>query len=556
MRSRVRAAAAGLLLGILAVVTGPAGPAAAHAALLSTDPPAGTTLESAPAEVVLTFSEPVRAVVERIRAIAPDGTRADSGTPTVRGSALHVPLKSKGQRGTYVVSYRVISADSHPIAGGLVFSVGAPSANAARVSSGQPATSMAMRTGVAAARFVGYAGLILLAGPVIFLLLLWPRRLATSGPARMALAGGALLFVGTLAELALQVPYQSGGDFSAEAARQVFSSPYGWAHLVRLAALGALLVFLRDVVEGRAGRVDRTLLGLLGVLGLATWPISGHPSASRLAAVSVVADAAHLAAMATWMGGLIVLATFLLRQGSSRELRAILPTWSRWALLAVITITASGAINALIEIDSFQGLFHTLYGQLILAKIVLLAVIVVVAAQARRWVARTYSTGRPGSSAIVDEDDERAVGKRLRRGVLIELGVAVAVVAIASVLVQSTPARNATAGADTSGPYSVTLTNALYQLQVDIEPLATGLNTLHLYAYTPTGAPIKVLEWHATAALPAQGIEPVDIPLVVLTDNHVSGQVAMLNAGAWTLRFTLRTSELDQASVSQQVPVH
>jgi copper transport protein len=129
------------------------------------------------------------------------------------------------------------------------------------------------------------------------------------------------------------------------------------------------------------------------------------------------------------------------------------------------------------------------------------------------------------------------------------------VVAVASVLVQSTPARNATAGAGTSGPYSVTLTSSLYQLQFDVEPLTTGLNTLHLYAYTPDGGPIKVLEWHATAALPSQGIEPVDIPLVVLTDNHVSGQIAMPSAGSWTLRFTLRTSELDQASVTQQVPV-
>jgi copper transport protein len=143
---------------------------------------------------------------------------------------------------------------------------------------------------------------------------------------------------------------------------------------------------------------------------------------------------------------------------------------------------------------------------------------------------------------------------RLRRSVLTELCLAVAVVAVASVLVQSTPGRDATA-APSSGPYSVTLTNKLYQLQFDMEPLQTGANTMHLYAYTPDGAPIKVLEWHATAALPSRGIEAVDIPLVTITDNHVSGQALLPEAGTWQLRFTLRTTDVDQATVTQQVPV-
>jgi len=58
-RTRAAAALAGLIFGLLAVVASPAGPASAHAALLQTQPEAGSVLAEAPSEVVLTFSEPI-----------------------------------------------------------------------------------------------------------------------------------------------------------------------------------------------------------------------------------------------------------------------------------------------------------------------------------------------------------------------------------------------------------------------------------------------------------------------------------------------------------------
>ncbi|HLL66640.1 MAG TPA: copper resistance protein CopC [Micromonosporaceae bacterium] len=565
MARRVRTAATGLLLGVLAALAVPSGPAAAHAAFLTSDPPAGTVLDAAPGEVVLTFSEPVRAVTDRIRVIAPDGTRADRGAAVVRGAKLHIPLRAAAARGSYVVSYRVISADSHPVSGGLVFSVGSPSANAAEPGDPEPTTSLLMRTGVAVARFAGYAGLIGLTGPVLFLLLLWPRRLPTTGPARLAFVGAGVLAAATLIELCLQVPYSSGGGFSVEAAQQVLNSPYGTGHLIRLAVLAALFLILRPVVRGQERRADRVMLGLLAVIGAITWPIAGHPSASRAPWISVLADAVHLAAVAVWLGGLVVLVGFLLRRASVRELRAILPVWSRWALVAVGTILVTGTVSALIEIESVRSLRETLYGQLVLAKIGLFAVIVGLAAWVRRGVNRSYvgsddesdPTGSAtGSAAQTTETaaTDPIARTRLRRGVLTELGVAVVVVAVAAVLVQSVPSNPATAGTS-QGPYSVTVTSKLYQLQVEVDPLATGANTVHLYAYAPNGAPIKVLEWRASAALPEQDLEPVSIPLVVITDNHASGQATLPTAGTWELRFTLRTTDVDQATVIQRVTV-
>ena len=125
-RRRALAGAAGLLLGLFGVLLA-ATPASAHAALVATDPGNGTIVPDAPNKVTLTFSESVQLVNGKIQVLGPDNSRADQGEPTVNGATVTIPLRSGGGRGTYLVSYRVISADSHPIGGSITYSVGAAS---------------------------------------------------------------------------------------------------------------------------------------------------------------------------------------------------------------------------------------------------------------------------------------------------------------------------------------------------------------------------------------------------------------------------------------------
>src|SRR5262249_16654663 len=149
---------------------------------------AGSLVNALPAEVTLTFSEPVRAVAERIRVVAPDGSRVDRGTPAVRDTVLAIPLTPGTARGTYLISYRVISADSHPVAGGVTFSVGAPSAVPSAGSNEQTQVSGGLKVAMGVARWLGYVGVLLLGGPLLFLLGLWPSRLPRRVPARIVLA--------------------------------------------------------------------------------------------------------------------------------------------------------------------------------------------------------------------------------------------------------------------------------------------------------------------------------------------------------------------------------
>jgi copper transport protein len=551
---RLLAALAGALLGIFALFALPAGPAAAHAALIRTVPVQGSVVQQAPGEIVITFSEVVTPVRDKIKVIGPDGNRVDRGSPKVTGDDLHIPLRSDGDRGTYVVGYRVISADGHPVGAAFTYSLGAPSQNNATAdvqSGGQ--TDRVVSAGIDVSNFLGYAGLILVAGPALVLMLLWPRRLDRRGPTRLAYGGLGLLALATLLELYLEVPYSvgtgifgiTGGDLGTELVDR-----YGIAHLVRLGVIACSAVLLRPVLAGGGGSWRRWALIVLGVAGAATWGIAGHPGTSAAPALTVVADTVHLGGVALWIGGLIVLFAFLLRRADPEELGAILPVWSDWAAASVAALVLAGTAQALVEIGSFGALLHTTYGKLVLVKAGLLAVVLVVALFSRRLVRR--------GAADADGEPDPTVGRRLRRTVLLEVVGAVVIIGVASVLVQTTPARTQAAvdaGAGQTGQFATTMNSPLYQLQVDIEPTQTGPNEIHLYAYTPQGAPLKVLEWKVSAGLPAQGIEPIAAVLTPITDSHDVGQITLPVAGSWTFSFTLRTTEIDEATVTTTVKV-
>ncbi len=537
-------AAAGLLVTVVALLLAPASPASAHAVLSSSSPAASSVVPSAPAEVVLTFSEPVRKVPDKIRVIAPDGSRADRGEPTFSDSVVNIPVDTSAGNGTYLVTYRVISADSHPVSGAFTYSVGAPSEPPVDTGDDGRANPV-VSTAIKVAKFVGYAGLLLLVGPALVLALLWPRRLSRRGPARLAWTGLGLVALATVAVTLLQVPYTNGGgpfDITGEGLSLVLGSPFGIAHLVRLGLLAAAAFLLRPLLVGPVGRTDLVILGILAGGALVTWPLAGHPAASPAPAVSVVVDAVHLGSMAVWLGGLVMLAVFLLPRADERELGAILPIWSRWAALAVSALMLAGVVQALIEVATPAALVSTRYGQLVLAKIGLFAAVIAVAAYSRYLVRKRIAASRPAP---------------VRRAVVAELAITAIVLGLSAVLVQTTPARTASAdvAALDSGYFTTTVNSSLYSLQIEMAPAERGNNSVHFYAYTLDNRPQPVLEWKATIAQPSAGIEPIDVPVLRLTDNHATGEISLPAAGEWELRVTARTTEIDQATVTATVPI-
>src|SRR5262249_32081415 len=129
---------------------------------------------------------------------------------------------------------------------------------------------------------------------------------------------------------------------------------------------------------------------------------------------------------------------------------------------------------------------------------------------------------------------EEGAAKALRRVVAVEASVALVIIALTSVLVQLTPARNVVAGSD--GPQSVqsaSMTDPRFVLNGDLTPATVGTDQLPLYATTPDGRPATIQEWTVKASKADGSGEPIQAVVTKITDDHAIGQIGLPSAGAW-----------------------
>jgi copper transport protein len=548
----VRRLALVVLLAVMALLV-PASPAWAHAALLESTPADGALLQAAPAEVVLRYSESVGTSLGAVRVVAPDGSRADTGRVTTRagGTEVLAPLREGLGHGTYLLLWRVVSEDSHPVSGASTFSIGFESAVASSVAEeegGGPAGNL-----LTASRGVLYAGLVLLVGGLAFLLVVWPGGFRVRGVRRVLWTGWGLAAVGSVAGLLLQGPYAAGlplsEAFDAALLGDVLGTRYGAATAVRL---GLLLAVAGLLLTGPSRRVTAALAVPLFAGLLLTTSLVGHAGVGDLVAVALPADAVHLGAVSAWLGGLVLLVVAVLRQPAAVELATVLPRWSRWAAGSVLVLVVTGTFASWREIRELPALTDTAYGRLLLLKTALVAGMLLLGAFGRAWVRLHYAPALapPGSGGTTRGPTAPHV-RGLRRGVLLEAGTAVVVLAVTSVLVQTTPARSAYAPM-----FSETKTVAGHlHVQVDLRPARAGLNQMHVY-YTGAGGQAVDVE-EVTARLTRVGTDDV-VPVAVPRDtlgHYEQLKVPLPEPGEWRLVLTTRTSDIDAPSTSFTVRI-
>ncbi|MFC5910381.1 copper resistance protein CopC [Streptacidiphilus monticola] len=391
-----------LLAAVAALLFTAGGTASAHAALLSTDPAQGSVLATAPSAVTLHFSETVVLETDAIRVFDPAGKRVDNGASGHAGSdasTARVALSAALPQGTYTVAWRVVSADSHPVAGAFTFSFG--HASATSVTAGPSSGDALVGFLYGASRTVQYAAFALLFGSVGLVLLCWPGGLRVRGIPRLALAGWTGLLVASIAQLLLRGPYEAGTGVGKAVdltvLQQVLGERLGTLLVVRvllLAAMGVFLALLGGALEDRRQRAGLGAGAALLAVGLAcTWALGDHASVGMQAALAVPLDVVHLLGMGLWLGGLA--AVWL-------GLRADMPVaavnrFSRIALVCVTALVATGVYQSWRGVGSWGALTSTTYGRLLLVKVGLVLVILAAAWISRRWVAllRTDPTPAP-----------------------------------------------------------------------------------------------------------------------------------------------------------------
>ncbi|MFH9615398.1 copper resistance CopC/CopD family protein [Streptomyces pratensis] len=395
---------AALISLLFGLVLAGASPASAHAALTGSDPQDGAVVATAPEEVTLTFSEQIAVGDDSIRVLDPSGERADTGAPRdlTSGGAVRygVELHSGLPDGTYTVAWQAVSADSHPVSGAFTFSVGAPSETTVALPSGEAGGGLVGAL-YGIARYAAYAGFILLAGGSAFVLACWQRGAGARPLQRLVVRGWVTLTAATLAMLFLRSPYTGSGRisdaFDLEGLQSVLDTKPGAALVSRLLLLGASALFIAVLFGAYAKREDEkekqdltfglAIGGAVIAAGIAgTWALAEHASTGIQPGIAMPVDVLHLLAVAGWLGGLTALLVALYRTPdiTSDAVRR----FSRLAFGSVIVLAATGLYQSWRQVGSWSALTGTRYGQLLLIKIALVAVLIGVAWISRRWTGR------------------------------------------------------------------------------------------------------------------------------------------------------------------------
>ncbi|MEU0965990.1 FixH family protein [Streptomyces sp. NPDC005917] len=548
-----------------------AGPAAAHSTVMATSPGDDQVTPTAPAAVSVTFNEPVELIpAGSLQVFSPSGTRVDDGAvqqPNGNVETVTVGLTRGLPHGTYTASWRVISADSHPVAGAFTFAIGAPSATAVGVGTVSARGSTLVGTVYAAARTVAYAAFAVLAGVTAFLTLCWPAGARTPGARRLLGGSWAVLVAATLAIWALQGPYGTaaglGSALDPALLRATAHTRLGTALSVRLGLLAAAapaLLWIATRLPGATGRTRSaagTATTVLTAATAATWAVADHAGTGPQVLLAMPADILHLTAMAFWLGGLVLLACVVLRPGSAAaepELATALPRFSAIALGCVAVLAASGLYQALRQVDSLSALTGTQYGRLLLFKTLGMAALIALGYRARTWT--TVHVGRGRRSSPPPGPQPRLPTARIRRSVALETAIAVGVLALSAVLVNTAPAREAhpspaaaTASFDTGG------THGTGTVKAAVTRAGTDGTSLRLAVLDPAGRPRTVPEVRAALTLPTRSIGPLPITLTATGPGTYSGTVPTLIAGSWQLSVTVRTDDVDETTVVLQVPI-
>ena len=608
MRSRRRRFARYTVVPFLAVllVVAAASPAFAHAILNETTPTAGQVLERSPNAVTLRFNESVEVALGAIRVYDSKGNRLEVGSPSHpdgQQSQVRVSVPKLGND-SYVVTWRVISADSHPVSGAFTFQVGkgAPAGNLQSLSDRLLANQGGDTTVgflYAVARFGVFASLALLIGAAAFLVLVWPDGRASKGAARLVWAGWIGAVVATVAGIALDGAYAAalplGDAVKPSVISDVLDTRFGRVWLLRLVLLLVAIPLLRalvnrrPVVEYPLPRWWRPAAVVVGIGLLLTPGLSGHAGTGRLVPLAIVADVAHVGGVSLWLGGLVLLLAVVLQRKHLEELRDVVPKYSRLAFGAITVIILSGVFQAWRQLGSITNLRDSDYGKLLTAKLLAFGVLIITAAFSREIVNRRFRSPRPepvpsrvrrvpvgaggpplppasggnnGGDGDDDEVEEDAWEMRnLRRHVGLEAVIAVVILSIAALLVNTAPAVSV----NNSGATGVTLRSDRMKVDVTAIPGQPGPNELHLTAFSPEGAPLAlpaiggledVGEFQVQASLPGRGIAPIQIPIRRIGPGHyIASGVNIPIRGTWRLTVRASFSDTDQDALAGDLQI-
>ncbi len=513
---------------------GPLAPIAqAHALLIGATPAAGARLARGPAQIELFFSETLEPALSTIDVVDATGRSVTLDTARVDASdagRLTVSVRALTD-GAYTVRWRVVSVtDGHASDGAYAFSVGLVDAPAA------PATTTRVSVLEVAARGLRLlAVMALLGGSVGIWWLVGPSQRSLR---RAQLQWGLVLFWPAHLLFWLVAAAAAGGQgavlvapWDVSARQWLIDTHTGTLWLGE--SILALLCgpALRLSLRGRGSWLTMALAAGLS----AALSSSGH-GASNEDGIGLPGAVLHGWAAAIWVGGLMILAIEALTVASARrspqrqaddrrtQLRGMLKTFTPLGLGALAVLALTGTLASLRTVASWAALFGTLYGAVVLGKVVLAGAMALLGL----WHAR-MARGRGGDAARGTLWVEWALG-------LVAFGGAGLLAALPPAYTQPLGwIQNAQSGS--------------LSIHLEVVPARIGANAFAVSVRENGGLVQDSSD--VTLAFSSDSAPTTELQLAAIRPGEYRGQGGALNAtGAWTITVTVRRADADETTVT------
>lgn len=489
------------ILLILFVALGWTTQALSHAVLLGSNPAAEASLDVSPQEIVLNFNENVGPIFIKVL----DRTGTEVGSPDewrVEGNDVLMTLNDVLPNGTYIATYRVISADTHPVGGSVVFAVGEAVSSMEEVATGGGETS-GWVIPVAINRFIQYGAMLLASGAALFILTMTiPIAVESSvyKVGRLSAIVTAVTYVLALgfggAEMVLG---GAAAIFSLDAWTQSLSSTLAPSALIGIP--GVLILFF---AFGKDPASKPTALLTLGsVVSVASFLVTGHAATAPPVWLMATMVAVHLFCAAYWLAALYPLAK-IAQVAEIKEAGRVMVQFSERAVWTVGALFVSGAVITWTQVESPSNMITTDYGLRLAFKIIVFLALLVLAAMNKMLLTPAL------------EKADSAAPEKLRKSIKLEYGAMVLIIGAAVSLTLVTPPRatmdmeGGMNGMAMGGGFQTTITKGQYTAALSVDPAGTTASNMVMVEFKDSkGNPAEMVDVTILWSLPSAGLEGI-----------------------------------------------
>ena len=526
--------------------------ALAHAILIETEPASQASLAAPPSEIVLVFSEAVTPVVLRLFDVE-GKTIAEVNDTRGKSSRLILPLRSRITDGQYLVSYRVMSADTHPIAGAFSFSVGTSgTVDGFRIEEQgfEPARAMVLVN-----RLLQFISLFIAAGTVFFCVLVRPPGYAENSLRKIATIASAVAVATYILAIGVGGADMAGVGLISLMEYSVWKLGAG-TNLLDSAIVGGSGVVILSIgwrIRQGAGRSATLLIG--GFAALTGLALTGHAGTAAPQWLMTPSVALHLFPAAFWVAATLPLA-WILKTSPATESTLVLNRFSSRAAIALAVLVASGVCVAIVQVQSFPALISTDYGVILLLKVGLVVLLLALATINKYWF--TPRIDKSASGSVL----------HLRRTIYVEVVLMAGVLILTTILTTVVPPRSIAIvnredtydvmsnRVDSPDDFATTMTQQGFILDVSVSPAQAGRSILTVTVKNEEGVAFSPVAVNASLSLPALDIEAIKISLEPQGDGEYFADLREIAiAGDWDLRIDVLVDDFTQLIYRMRVPI-